>query len=160
MAWIEIGPHPVFIGFAQSILPSLAAAVHSLRQWEDDWKTFSQSLAALHMAGAQVGWCEFHSLFEFKCGLGLLDLPRYAWNSKNHWIQYNGEWAPSKGNTFYNAEKAAAAASSQTSNPLAAPRSSLRTSLVNRVVEDSFSGLAWRVVVQSNMMQADFLAAV
>lgn len=150
MASIEIGPHPVFIGFAQSSLPSLAAAVHSLRQWEDDWKTISQSLAALYMAGAQVGWSEFHSLFEFKCALRLRDLTRYAWNSKNHWIQYNGEWALSKGNTFYNAGKAAAAASSQISNPLTAPRSSLRTSLVHRVVEDFllWLGMARRFAVE------------
>lgn len=104
MAWIEIGPHPVFIGFAQSILPSLAAAVHSLRQWEDDWKTISQSLAALHMAGAQVGWSEFHSPFERTSGLRLLDFPTYAWNDKDHWIQYHGDWALTKGNCLQRRE--------------------------------------------------------
>lgn len=160
MAWIEIGPHPVCLGFARSTLPSPAAAVPSLRRGEDDWKTISQSLAALHMAGVQVGWSEFHSPFESKYGLRLLDLPTYAWNNKNHWIQYNGDWALTKGNTFYDAEKKAAAeASGQVSNPLAASRSSLRTSLVHRVVEETFSGSAGRVVVQSDMMQADFLAA-
>lgn len=115
---------------------------------------------SLHMAGDQVGWSEFHSLFEFKCSLPLLDLPRYAWSDKNHWIQYNGDWALSKGNTFYNAEKTAAAeASGSVSNPLVAPRSSLRTSVVHRVVEETFSGSAGRVVFQSDMMQAGFLDA-
>ncbi|KAG6358778.1 hypothetical protein INS49_012297 [Diaporthe citri] len=160
MAWIEIGPHPVCIGFARSTLPSLGAAVPSLRRGEDDWKTISQSLAALHTAGVQVGWGEFHSPFERSCGLRLLDLPTYAWNNKNHWIQYNGDWALTKGNTFYDAEKKAAAESSgQVSNPLATHHSSLRTSLVHRVVEETFFGSAGRVIVQSDMMQADFLAA-
>lgn len=160
MAWIEIGPHPVCIGFARSTLPSVSAAVPSLRRGEDDWKTISQSLAVLHTAGIQISWGEFHSPFERACGLRLLDLPTYAWNDKNHWIQYNGDWALTKGNTFYDAEKkAAAGASGRYSNPLAAPRSSLRTSLVHQVVEETFYGSAGRVVIQSNMMQADFLAA-
>jgi acyl transferase domain-containing protein len=156
MVWIEIGPHPVCMGFGRSILPSINAAVPSLRRGENNWQTLSHSLAVVHAAGVQVGWNEFHRPFER--GLRLLDLPTYAWNDKTHWIQYNGDWALTKGNTFYDAEKAAAAAK-LTHNPLAAQLSSLRTSLVHRVVEETFSGAAGRVVVQSDMMQADFLAA-
>lgn len=161
MAWIEIGPHPVCIGFTRSILPSLGAAVPSLRRGENDWKIISQSLLALHTAGVQVSWGEFHSPFERACGLRLLDLPTYAWNNNNHWIQYKGDWAFTKGNTFYDTEKKAAAeASGQVLSPLAAAhRSSLRTSLVHSVVEETFSGSAGRVVAQSDMMQADLLAA-
>jgi monodictyphenone polyketide synthase len=154
MVWIEMGPHPVCMGFVRSIMPSVTTAVPSLRRGEDDWKTLSQSLAAVHSAGVQVNWDEFHRPFEKTCGLRLLDLPTYAWNDKNHWIQYNGDWSLTKGNTFYDAEKKAGG------NPLAAPRSSLRTSLVHRVVDEAFSGPAGRVVVQSDLMEPDFLAAV
>ena len=155
MVWIEIGPHPVCMGFARSIMPSVNAAVPSLRRGEDNWQTLSNSLAVLHSTGVQVGWNEFHSPFERS--LRLLDLPTYAWNDKTHWIQYNGDWALTKGNTFYDDEKKAKMTAGN--NPLAVAHSSLRTSLVHRVVEEAFSGTAGRVVVQSDMMQADFLAA-
>lgn len=160
MVWVEMGPHPVCVGFAKSILPSINAAVPSIRRGEDNWKTMATSLATVHAAGVPVEWSEFHRPFEG--GLRLLDLPTYAWNDKNHWIQYNGDWALTKGNTFYDEEKkalAAAAASGPIGTPLAAPLSSLRTSLVHQVVEETFSDSQGRVVIQSNMMQADFLAA-
>ncbi|KAK3291290.1 putative polyketide synthase [Chaetomium fimeti] len=155
MTWIEIGPHPVCMGFARSIMPSINGAVPSIRRGEDNWHTLSNSLAVLHAAGVQINWSEFHRSFE--SGLRLLDLPTYAWNDKTHWIQYNGDWALTKGNTFYDEEKKAQATAA--SNPLAALHSELRTSLVHRVTEEVFSGAAGKVVVQSDMMQADFLAA-
>ncbi|KAK3382227.1 putative polyketide synthase [Lasiosphaeria ovina] len=154
--WIEIGPHPVCMGFVRSTLPAAPrAAVASLRRGEDNWATLAHALAAAHGAGVAVGWSEFHRPFE--PALRLLDLPTYAWNDKTVWMQYNGDWALTKGNTFYDAEKAAAKAVA--ANPLTVPHSSLRTSLVHRVVDEEFSGAAGRVVVQSDMMHPDFLAA-
>jgi len=154
MVWVDIGPHPVSIGFAKSILPSVNAAVPSLRRGEDNWQTISQSLGLLHCAGVEVGWNEFHRPFER--GLRLLDLPTYAWNDKTYWIQYNGDWALTKGNTFYDAEKASKAIQG---TPLAAPHSSLRTSTVQQIIDETFSGSAGRVVMQSDLMQPEFLAA-
>lgn len=155
MVWIEIGPHPVCVGFAKSILPSLNVGVPSLRRGEDNWHTMSQSLGLVHCAGIQIGWNEFHRPFEPH--LRLLDLPTYAWNEKTHWLQYNGDWALTKGNTFYDAEKAAA----QTGHMhlLSATHSSLRTSLVQHIIEEDFSKTAGRIVMRSDMMQPDFLAA-
>lgn len=156
MVWIEIGPHPVCIGFANSILPSVNATVPSIRRGENNWQTLSHSLGILHCAGIELSWNEFHRSFEQS--LRLLDLPTYAWNDKNYWIQYNGNWALTKGNTFYDAGEAAAKAIRGT--PLLALRhSSLRTSLVQQIIEESFSGSAGRVVMQSDLMQPDFLAA-
>lgn len=152
MAWVEIGPHPVCLGFVRSILPSVQVAVPSMRRNEDNWMTLSSSFATLHTTGVSLDWNEFQRPFEK--GLRLLDLPTYAWNDKNHWIQYNGDWALTKGNTFYDAEKVAV-----NGNPLTAPHSSLKTSLVHRVVEEVFSGVTGHVVVQSDLMQVDFLAA-
>ncbi|KAL7783877.1 polyketide synthase-like protein [Trichoderma ceciliae] len=158
MVWVEIGPHPVCVGLARSVLAdsfSLPVAVPSLRRGEDDWKTLSHSLSLLYGAGVLLRFDEFHRPFEH--ALRLLDLPTYAWNDKNYWIQYNGDWALTKGNTYYDDEKKQQAGT--TGNPLAAPHSGLRTSLVHRVVDEAFDGSAGRVVVQSDLMQADFLAA-
>ena len=149
--WLEIGPHPVCTGFVRSILPSVKAAVPSLRRDEDNWQTLSHSLATLHCAGVDVDWKEFHRPFEQS--LQLLDLPTYAWNDKTHWIQYNGDWALTKGNTFYDDEKM------KPGTTLLATHPQLRTSTVQYVVDELFSEESGRVVVQSDLMQQDFLAA-
>ncbi|KAI1640764.1 hypothetical protein F4809DRAFT_637216 [Biscogniauxia mediterranea] len=131
-AWIEIGPHPVCIGFVRSALSTINVATPSLRRDDDNWMTMAKSLAALHCAGVKVDWNEFHRPFE--SALRLLDLPTYAWNDKKYWIQYNGDWALTKGNTFYDAEKG----------------------IDKQIIDQSFEGAAGIVVVQPDLMQPDF----
>ncbi|KAI3318557.1 putative polyketide synthase [Xylariaceae sp. AK1471] len=155
MAWVEIGPHPVCLGFAKSTLTSVNTAAPSLRRGENNWQTMCSSLPMMHCAGIEIGWNEFHRPFEQ--GLRLLDLPTYAWNDKTHWIQYNGDWALTKGNTFYDEEKAAKVQRS-ISLPLVSV-SGPRTSTVQHIVEETISTSSGRVVIQSDLMQSDFLAA-
>ncbi|KAL9111221.1 MAG: hypothetical protein Q9227_004299 [Pyrenula ochraceoflavens] len=152
-AWIEIGPHPVCMGFVKSSLSSVNVALPSFRRGDDNWTTMAQSLATLHCAGVQIGWNEFHRPFEK--ALRLLGLPTYAWNDKTYWIQYNGDWALTKGNNFYNAEKGL-----KNSHSIApASKSSLSTSTVQRIIEETFDGVAGTVIMQSDLSQADFRAA-
>jgi acyl transferase domain-containing protein len=152
--WIEIGPHPVCVGFVKSTLAPSSISVPSLRRDENNWSTMATSLATLHCAGVSVGWNEFHSPFEKS--LQLLDLPTYAWNEKNFWLQYHGDWALTKGNTYYDAEKAQANQAGQ-----GVPRSvsSLSTSTVQRIIKETFSGTAGTVVMQSDLAHPDFRAA-
>jgi monodictyphenone polyketide synthase len=152
--WIEIGPHPVCVGFVKSTLGPAAVSVPSLRRGENNWTTMATSLGALHCAGLQVSWNEFHAPFEKS--LRLLDLPTYAWNDKNYWIQYNGDWALTKGNTFYDAEKAQA--SPRKIEPPAST-SNLSTSAVQRIIEETFAGKAGTVMMQSDLAHPDFRAA-
>ncbi|KAK8076008.1 hypothetical protein PG994_003280 [Apiospora phragmitis] len=154
--WIEMGPHPVCTNFVTATLPAVGAAAPSLRRDEDNWTTLARSLAALHCAGAPVNWNEFHRPFERS--LRLLDLPTYAWNYKNYWIQYNGDWALTKGNTYYDAQKKANA-EGEHGTRLAARLSDLQTSSVQRIVDESFNGFSGTVVMQSDLMESDFLAA-
>ncbi|KKK15179.1 hypothetical protein P175DRAFT_0472734 [Aspergillus ochraceoroseus IBT 24754] len=151
-AWVEIGPHPVCMGFVNATLSSVNVSVASLRRGEDNWVTLSQSLSALHGAGIAIDWNEYQRPFE--SGLRLLDLPTYAWNDKNYWLQYNGDWILTKGNTFYDEEKGLKALQA-----VPAVQSSLKTSTVQHVLEESFCGPAGHVVMQSDMMQPDFLSA-
>nr|AGI60157.1 type I polyketide synthase PKS5 [Dolichousnea longissima] len=150
--WVEIGPHPVCMGFVKATLPSVNAAVPSFRRGEDNWMTIAQSLSALHCAGVEIEWSEFHRPFER--GLRLLDLPTYSWNDKKYWLMYNGDWALTKGNTYYDTEKGVTAAQAM---PL--PRPSLRTSTVQQIIEENFQGSTGKVVMQSDLMQPEFLAA-
>ncbi|THC93448.1 hypothetical protein EYZ11_007067 [Aspergillus tanneri] len=151
--WVELGPHPVCTGFVKATIPTLNAAVPSLNRTEDNWTTLAQSLTSLHSAGVPLDWNEFHRPFE--PALRLLDLPTYAWNDKNYWIMYNGDWALTKGNTFYDAEKAAKAGLA----PSTGVQSNLQTSTVQRIIEESFRKPAGKVVMQSDLMQPEFLAA-
>jgi acyl transferase domain-containing protein len=150
--WIEIGPHPVSIGFVRSTLPTVSTAVPSLMRNENNWTTIAKSLGILHAAGVEVAWNEYHR--EFEKSLQLLDLPTYSWNDKKYWIQYNGDWALTKGNTFYDAEKAAVASKA---TPVSI--SDLSTSTVQQIISESFNGSAGKVVMQSNLAQPDFRAA-
>jgi monodictyphenone polyketide synthase len=150
--WIEIGPHPVCVGFVKATMPSTNLAVPSIRRGEDNWTTFAQSLGSLHTTGIQIGWSDFHKPFESQ--LRLLDLPTYAWNDKKYWIQYNGDWALTKGNNFYDAEKSPAKA--QAALTLT---SSIKSSTVHQIIEETIEGSSGRIVMQSDLMQPDFLAA-
>lgn len=154
-AWVEIGPHPVCLGFVNATLPAVNVAVASMKRGENNWVTLTQSLSALHCAGVPIEWNEYQRHFEKD--LRLLDLPTYAWNDKTYWLQYNGDWALTKGNTFYDAEKALKA--QQKGHVLPSIPSGLRTSTVQQIIEENFSGSAGKVVMQSDMMQPDFLAA-
>ncbi|KIA75323.1 polyketide synthase [Aspergillus ustus] len=147
--WIEIGPHPVSTGFIRSSIPSTSIAIPSFRRGEDNWKTLAESMATLHLAGVGVSWNEFHRPFERR--LRLLDLPTYAWNEKNYWLQYTGDWCLTKGNTFYTTEVA------KVSKPL--PASEIQTTSVQEIIEASIDGHAATVVMQSDLMQPDLLAA-
>ncbi|KAF7162464.1 hypothetical protein CNMCM5623_007755 [Aspergillus felis] len=151
--WIEVGPHPVGVGFVKSTFSSVNVTVPSLRRGEDNWTTLAQSLAALHSAGIKIEWGEFHSPFEKS--LRLLDLPTYAWNDKRYWIQYKGDWALTKGNTFYDEEKGL----NKPHAALPEPKSSLSTSTVQQIIDQHFDGVAGTVTMQSNLMQPDFRAA-
>lgn len=150
--WVEIGPHPVCISFVRSIL-QINVAVPSFRRDEDNWMTMAQSLATLHCADVQIDWNEYHRSFEK--GLRLLDLPTYAWNDKTYWIQYKGNWALTKGNTFYDSEKEFNKA--QVVSSISNYRVS--TSTVQQIIEENFSETAGTVVMQSDLTQTDFRAA-
>lgn len=147
--WIEIGPHPVSIGFVKSTLPSTNLTVPSLRRGEDNWVTLSQTLASLHLAGVDFSWNEYHRPFE--PALRLLDLPTYAWNDKTYWIQYNGDWALTKGNTFYDEEKRLLQPPAPSSAPL--------TSTVHHILSQTITPTTATITIQSDLMQPDFLAA-
>ena len=152
--WIEIGPHPVCTSFVKSTIPCTELAIPSIRRGDNNWKTMAESIAALHLAGVEISWNEFHRPFESR--LCLLDLPTYAWNDKDYWLQYKGDWCLTKGNAFYEADKEAARAKTAPKTPL---RSEIQTSTVQQIIEATFNGSAGTVAMQSDLMQPDFLAA-
>ena len=152
--WVEIGPHPVCTGFIKSIDSSVALAVPSMRRSDDNWKTMAESMAALHLAGLTVSWNEFHGPFESR--LQVLDLPTYAFNEKNYWLQYTGDWCLTKGNSYYTTGNDATKAQTLPKLPIA---SEIQTTTVQQLIEDTFDGSAYTVAIQSDLQQLDLLAA-
>lgn len=150
--WIEIGPHPVCAGFIKSTLPFTKHALPSFRRGDDNWKTLSDTVVALHLTGLNIDWNEFHAPFADR--LRSLDLPTYAWDEKKYWLQYNGDWALTKGNTFYNDNL-------QTTKPPvgAQPVYESLTSSVQKILDVDIQDASGVVVMQSDLMQKDFLAA-
>ena len=150
--WMEMGPHPVCVGFIKSILPSTKAAVSSLRRGDNNWNTISESAAAIHLHGVDVDWNEFHR--PFVGAVQLLDLPTYAWDEKNYWLQYNGDWCLTKGNNYY--EKKVEAAEPAVGS---AQKYESLSSLVQNIIAVNVDGDQATVIMQSDLMQKDFLAA-
>ncbi|KAG5980256.1 Type I Iterative PKS [Claviceps digitariae] len=165
--WIEIGPHMVCANFIKKILPSTKLALPSMRRDADNWKTVTETLAALHNSGVDIFWNEFHGPFEKR--LRLLHLPTYSWNNKNYWMQYMGDWCLTKGNTFYRPLTSSTSAGSSSSSPSSSSSSSASsltpavstfcTSTVQSIIEERFSGAGGTVVMQSDLMHPDFYDA-
>jgi acyl transferase domain-containing protein len=156
-AWVEIGPHPVCMSFVKASLSTVNVAVPSLRRGENNWVTLAQTLATLHVAGSEVDWNEFHRPFEN--ALRLVDLPTYAWNDKTYWIQYNGDWSLTKGNTFYDAEKGTPGITRIGQSAPAAPKSALSTSSVQQIIEEKLHGTAGTVIMQSDLSSTELRSA-
>ncbi|KAG6311288.1 hypothetical protein E4U22_002762 [Claviceps purpurea] len=157
--WIEVGPHAVCTNMIKKILPATKLALPSMRRDADNWKTVSDSLAALHSSGVEIFWNEFHRPFERR--LRLLDLPTYSWNNQTYWLQYQGDWCLTKGNGFYGTlgQGSGSAASSSSPSLLASSVSSLHTSTVQCIIEETIDGANGTVVMQSDLMQPDLYTA-
>jgi len=97
--WIEVGPHSPNLDAIRSILTQSGEKndlfLPSMRKGEDNWKVWSGSVAAAYEAGLNIDWRQFHRPFEK--ALRLVELPSYAFDLDNYWIQYKGDWSLTKG---------------------------------------------------------------
>ncbi|EKD13976.1 polyketide synthase [Drepanopeziza brunnea f. sp. 'multigermtubi' MB_m1] len=97
-AWIEVGPHPICSNMVKSTLGKETTAVPSLNRNDNPWKTLSSSLSSLFNMGVRIDWSEYHR--DFSQSHEVLPLPSYAYDDKNYWIDYVGNWTLTKGDTF------------------------------------------------------------
>lgn len=142
--WLEIGGHPIVSGMIRSTIEG-AMTVPSLRNDEDPWKTLSESCCALFRAGIAIDFQEVHE--PFLDSLDLCDVPRYAFDNKNYWLDYHNDWTLTKGS---------AANGNDFQSTLADPVSSLSTTSCQRVLKqevDAKLGTA-TIVVQSDVTES------
>lgn len=93
--WLEIGHHPTLTGFVTRSLPVTRLACSSIHRDQDNWTTLAKTSSLLYNIGTDMDWGTYHRPFENS--LTLIDAPTYAWDNKNHWIQYRGDWNLTKG---------------------------------------------------------------
>ncbi|KZF26968.1 conidial yellow pigment biosynthesis polyketide synthase [Xylona heveae TC161] len=144
--WVEVGPHPVCSNMVRSSLGQATKTVPSFRRGDSNWKTVASSLCTLHTSGLKIDWSEYHRDFEHS--LRLLDLPAYAFDNKNYWIDYRNDWCLTKGD-------AAIAAPPTSKQP-----SGLSTTSVHSVVSETFSNGKGSVTIESDITRPDLNAVV
>ncbi|KAJ5318487.1 hypothetical protein N7476_004931 [Penicillium atrosanguineum] len=93
--WIDLGHHRVCSGFISRALPDTRLVCSTLQRESDNWTSLVKMLSSLYEVGLTIDWNEYHRPFEH--ALRLVSVPIYAWNNKNYWIQYRGDWNLTKG---------------------------------------------------------------
>lgn len=145
--WLEIGPHPVCLSFVKSALGQSITTVPSLRKDAAPYKTIAGSLSVLHTSGVTIDWNEYHR--DFLPCVQMLDLPTYAFDNKNYWIQYTGDWNLTKGQVTGNL-----AISPEAVTP------SISTTSVQKVISESAEVDRASMVIESDISRPDLLAAI
>lgn len=150
--WVELGPHPICNNMIQSSIPPMGNTLASLRKNEDPWKTIAASLASLYRDGFHLDWAEIHR--DFDDGHRLVPIPLYAFDEKNHWIQYEGDWSLTKG---------------RTTSPFQAPAgpvnaasviSKLSTTTAHRILEEEIDGVIGKIVVETDITEPTLNKAI
>ena len=144
--WVEIGPHPVCLGFVKSEFGQSTVTAPSLRRNEAPYKILSTSLSTLHTAGISIDWNEYHR--DFLDCVQMLDLPAYAFDNKNYWIQYTGDWNLSKGQVGQLAIMPEVA------------KSTLSTTTVQKVVSEVVEKDTATIVIESDIGRPDLFTVV
>ncbi|KAJ1326724.1 naphtho-gamma-pyrone polyketide synthase [Microdochium nivale] len=140
--WLEVGPHPVCANMVKAAFGATTIALPTLRRNEATYKTLSSTLCALHSAGLNLDWNEFHR--DFGSSVRLVDLPAYSFDLKNYWLQYTGDWSLTK-------NRGSLAASAAKAIEPAKPK--LSTTSVQRIVKEEVSGDCAVLETESEMTE-------
>ncbi|KKA30712.1 hypothetical protein TD95_004441 [Thielaviopsis punctulata] len=142
--WIEVGPHPICANMVKATFGATTTSVPTLRRNEDAYKVISNTLCTLHTAGIQFNWSEFHR--DFVTSVRMLDLPAYAFDEKNYWLQYTGDWALTKN------RGPAAASVAQVQAP---SKPKLSTTSVHAITKEVIDGEKVTLETETDLGRAD-----
>lgn len=88
---VEIGPHPVVCDMVKACLGSTLPTLNVLRRGGNIWQDLSKLMATIWSNGYKLFWLEYHAPFEATHRV-LQDMPAYAWDLKDYFIEYKGDW--------------------------------------------------------------------
>ena len=145
--WLEIGPNPVCLGMIKATLGSKIQGFPTLRKNENAWSTSCKGLSLLHRFGRDIDWKEYHR--DFENGQRVLTLPSYAFDEKNHWIDYKNDWLLTKGKVA-GSQKAA----------IAAPETGPATTTVQRLISEELKEGKVHMVFETNLADPKMHATV
>jgi iterative type I PKS product template protein len=151
--WLEVGAHPVCSGMVKSSLGGTSVATGSLRRNEDPWKTLSNSIATLYLAGVYFDFDEYHRLFND--AHEMYTLPTYAFDSKRYWLDYHNNWTLTKGEALQAAPEAKAIEA-----PVEELPSKLTTTSCHKIVQEELRANSGIVVVQSDLSDPKLKATI
>jgi acyl transferase domain-containing protein len=138
--WIEVGHHPCCVSFIAKTLSDTRLTIPTLHRDQDNWTTLGKALTALYNAGLTIDWTEYHLPFEQ--ALRLVDSPTYAWNNKNYWIQYTGDWNLTKGQAL---------ADPNFTKALTQTVKGFRTTSIHEIRSESYTESFAQLVTESDM---------
>lgn len=149
--WLEIGVHPVCSGMVRGTLGLHSRIVATLRQNVDAYKTLTAALEVLYLAGVDVDWNEYHR--GFPAAQEVVELPRYAWDLKNYWIQYRNDFCLAKGDGMVQQSAAEAPAAPAVARKYISP-------CAQEVVEESYTAEQASLLVESDIFDEKLLPVI
>ncbi|KAF1946504.1 polyketide synthase PksA [Clathrospora elynae] len=152
--WLEVGAHPVCSGMVKSSLGGTLVAAGSLRRNEDPWKTLSNTIATLYLAGVYFDFDEYHKLFNK--AHEMYTLPTYAFDSKKYWLDYHNNWTLTKGEVL----EPAVASVKAIEVPVEEAPSKLSTTSCHKIVREKLHANSGTVVVQSDLSEPKLKATI
>ncbi|THC96964.1 hypothetical protein EYZ11_003572 [Aspergillus tanneri] len=142
---IEVGAHPVLTMMIKNIVSPNFGAFPMLRRKEDAFKTLTESLSMLHLAGVSVNWDEYHR--DFKSCHQVVTLPGYNWDYQNYWIQYQNNFCLTKGSPE----------PSETPGTVLLPTSTRLSPSVQRIVKEQVDEEQALIVIESDLHDPELL---
>ena len=149
---IEVGPQPVVCGMVKATLGTQMSTYATLDRKKGLWRNLASALGALYAGSHKVDWTEYHSAF--KSCHKVLELPSYAWELKDNYIQYHKDWCQHKGHLSAIAAPAAAKPAPKP-EPTKAPVPKLESTTVHRVVEETTEALGATIIVETDVSRPD-----
>lgn len=142
---IEIGTHPILSSKMKSTIGQDFRSYPTLRRNEDAFKTLSETLRALHLAGVPLNWNEYHR--DFSASHKVLNIPTYSWDYENYWIMYENNWCLSKGSAI----------GAPPVDVAASVKSTRLSSSVHRIVEERLDDHRAFIVAESDFHDVELL---
>ena len=94
--WVECGPGTSCLGMVRSTFDiPVDRSLPSLKRNEDSWTTIAKSVSNAYKTGVDFRWTDYQK--EYLNSLRLLEIPTYAFDLDNYWLQYQGDWSIRKG---------------------------------------------------------------
>ena len=136
MLGIEIGPAPVVCNLVRDVLGSGFEGLTTVRHDRDTWELINSILGRLYSGGHDLSWRVLHD--DFPSCQQMLELPAYAWDLKNYWLQYVHDWSLRKGEPS-----------------LQLPALSTESSSIHKVLSDTMTANGGSLTAESDLSRKD-----